>query len=137
MQEVYTDDPLAPSDIYNPESEVTYDSYDTLKEDFGVAGCTLREVAHDYNFPLDYLVSSVVELGLSPPVDCDKKLSVLLNGEQCFAIVEALTTVDPAEARDRFVDQTVTEVAEDFGVDLSRIFTLCSELGANLPHVSL
>jgi len=128
MKVVYTDD------LYDSEEQVSYDSYDETNEDFGVAGSTLRQVAHDYNFPLDFLVSSAVEIGLTPPVDCDRKLSELLNGEQCFAIVEALTTIDPAEAHDRFMDFPLAEVADDFGVELSRVFMLCGQLEVNLPQ---
>ena len=49
-------------------------------------------------------------------MDCDRKLSLMLNGEQIFAMVEALTTLDPAEAYARFVDFSLEDIADDFEV---------------------
>ena len=115
-----------------PENETTYDTFDAV-EDYGVAGSTLRDVSHDYSFPLEFLVSSCVRLGMSPPVDCDRKLGTMLGGEQIFALVEALTSLDPAVARDRFADQTLEETAEYFGVSIMRVFELCGELGLDVP----
>jgi hypothetical protein len=40
------------------------------------------QVAHDYNFPLEFCLASAVQLGLPPPVDCDTKLSLLMSGDQ-------------------------------------------------------
>jgi len=115
------------------DAAIGYDTYDAFREDYGVAGSTLREVSIDYSFPLEFLVNSAVQLGLSPPVDCDRKLSLMLNGEQIFAMVEALTTLDPAEAYDRFVDFSLEDIADDFEVELARVFELCGDLGLSLP----
>ena len=111
---------------------VSYDTYDAFKEDYGVAGSTLREVSIDYNFPLEFLISSACDLGVTPPVNCDKKLCEMLNGDQIFAVVEALTTLDPAEARDRFVDKCLEEIADEFHVSVARIFEICGELNLNI-----
>lgn len=73
-------------------------------------------MAHDYNFPLEYLVSSACQLGLSPPVDTEKKLSAMLNGDQIYALLEAITTLDKAEAYDRLSDDTLEEIAEEYDV---------------------
>ena len=42
----------------------------------------LSKVAHDYNFPLEFCISSAAQLGLPPPVDCDTQLSRLMSGDQ-------------------------------------------------------
>ena len=128
----YTDELSGSSEATEAEI-VSYDTYDAFKEDYGVAGSTLREVALDYNFPLEFLVNSVCQLGVTPPVDCDKKLSEMLNGERIFALVEAITTLDPAEARDRFTDKSLSDIADEFDVSLARVFELCSELNLDLP----
>lgn len=98
------------SDELDPEHKITYDTYDAYSDDHGFAGCTLREVAEDYNFELEFLVNSAVSMGVSPPVDSDRRLSSFLTGDQIFALLEAVTTLDPSEARDRFVDETLDEV---------------------------
>jgi hypothetical protein len=128
----YTDELSDSSEALEAEI-VSYDTYDAFKEDYGVAGSTLREVSLDYNFPLEFLVNSVCQLGVTPPVDCDKKLSEMLNGERIFALVEAVTTLDPAEARDRFTDKSLSDIAYEFDVSLARVFELCGELNLDLP----
>jgi len=116
-----------------PDDQVTYDTLEAFQGDYGAAGCTLKEIAKDYDFPLEFLVNSVCDLGVVPPIDSDKKVSDLLSGERIYALVEALTTIDPAEAYDRFADHNLAEIADYEEVPLTHIFQICAEYGFNLP----
>jgi len=78
---------------------------------FFIAASTLSEIALDYSLPLPYLGDICLHFGASPPLACSSKLGDLISGEQCFALVEAINSVDPSELSDLYHDGTVADLA--------------------------
>ena len=116
------------------ESEFDYFG-DTGKfgEDGSIASSTLGDISFDYNFPLDYIARAVCSWGATPPINSDSRLGDLVNSEQCYALLEAVTTLDPSAVDDAFSDDTIVDLANDWGVDVGVVFEACLTEGVEMP----
>mmetsp|Transcript_8957 Transcript_8957/g.18089 ORF Transcript_8957/g.18089 Transcript_8957/m.18089 type:complete len:203 (-) Transcript_8957:23-631(-) len=123
------------------DEEYYDDNFDLWGESMSDAGSssssisdsTLAEIASDYHFPIDYIAHAVCSWGADPPVDVEDKLGDLVNGEQCFALLEAITTLDPAEVDEAFCAQNISELSSSWGVETGVVFEACVREGLELP----
>ena len=75
----------------------------------------------------------VARFGATPPISLDAKLGSLIDGEQAFALLESLTTLDPADVEAEYVDYTVSELSEIWDVPLGDVFEACVGEGVGMP----
>ena len=104
-------------------------SSDSSTSSSSIADSTLSDIANDYHFPIDYLAHAVCSWGADPPIDVEDRLGDLVNGEQCFALLEAVTTLDPAEVDEAFAAQNVAELAKAWGAEPGVVFEACVREG--------
>ena len=66
-------------------------------------------------------------------VSIDSLLGDLVTGEQAFALVEALTTLDNTQLNERYSYNDLLTISEDYDLDLKQIFQFCIQENYNLP----
>ena len=93
----------------------------------------MADIASDYHFPIDYIAHAVCSWGADPPIDVENRLGDLVNSEQCFALLEAITTLDPAEVDEAFSELNVAELSSSWGVEPGVVFEACVREGMELP----
>ncbi|KAG5192330.1 hypothetical protein JKP88DRAFT_191128 [Tribonema minus] len=108
-------------------------AFNPERDEGGLGDVTLADIADDYNFPVEFIYDVLCRWGVSPPIKLDDKLGSLVNGEQAFAVVEALTSVDPATVHDFYLDDTIEELAWALDVPPADIFAVCGRRRFNLP----
>ena len=94
---------------------------------------TLEEVADDYGFPIEFIMDVLCRWGVSPPINELDRLGDVVTGEQAYALSEALTTCDPASVRDFYLAETLEELADELGVTLADVFSVCGRYRLSLP----
>jgi len=94
---------------------------------------TLKEISMDFSFPICYIADVLVTWGCPIPIDVNMRLGDLVTGEQAFALLEAIHTLDVAELHDRYSDDDLMTVANDYDIDLKDAFDFAVKKGWNLP----
>lgn len=98
------------------------------------ADTRIADVASDYGFPVSYIADALVGFGVEPPIRDNDRLSDLVNGEQAFALLEALTSLDGNDVQAAYVDYTLDYAATLLDVDVADLFAACNSKGYALPH---
>eukprot|EP00586_Coscinodiscus_wailesii_P009689 CAMPEP_0172509846 /NCGR_PEP_ID=MMETSP1066-20121228/223767_1 /TAXON_ID=671091 /ORGANISM="Coscinodiscus wailesii, Strain CCMP2513" /LENGTH=353 /DNA_ID=CAMNT_0013288541 /DNA_START=90 /DNA_END=1151 /DNA_ORIENTATION=- len=94
---------------------------------------TLLEISRDYSVPICYIADVLVSWGSPIPVDVNARLGDLVTGEQAFALLEAIHTLDIAELHDRYSDEDLATVVDIYEMDLKEAYDLAVAEGWNLP----
>lgn len=95
--------------------------------------CTLKEIAHDYAVPTAYLADVLCTWGVPVPINVYDRLGDLTTGEQAFAILEAINTLDNADLQDRYSDFAFQDLCDHYEIDLKDAFEFAMKEGWNLP----
>jgi hypothetical protein len=104
------------------------------KREAGFLGdSTLKEIAHDYQMPICYLVDVLATWGSPVPINVHSKLGDLVSGEQAFAILEAIHSLDMGVLYDRYSDFSITEVCNEYNIELKDAFEMAIKEAWNLP----
>lgn len=104
------------------------------KREQGFLGdCTLKEIALDYQVPICYLGDVLCGWGVPPPIDPDGMLGDMVTGEQAFAILEAIHTLDMGALNERYADYDLVTLCNEYGVEMTDGFELAMKEGWNLP----
>mmetsp|Transcript_28692 Transcript_28692/g.54173 ORF Transcript_28692/g.54173 Transcript_28692/m.54173 type:complete len:160 (+) Transcript_28692:164-643(+) len=97
-----------------PISSETLDYWSTdTSSPSGISSQTLSDISLDYSFPLSYLADVVVRFGATPPISPDSILGELIDAEKCFAVLEALGSLDGSEVEEEYEDYDVVGLAEN------------------------
>lgn len=94
---------------------------------------TLQEICTDYSVPICYLADVLASWGVPIPIHPHMMLGDLVTGEQAFAILEAVNSLDAAELHDRYSDVTLETLCLEWDIPLSDAFQLAMKEGWNLP----
>ena len=94
---------------------------------------TLAEVAQDYSVPVCYLADVLCTWGVPVPINVHERLGDMVTGEQAFAILEAILTLDVAALQDRYSNSNVMEVCSYHDIDLRDAFQMAIKEGWSLP----
>jgi hypothetical protein len=109
-------------------------SFPQRREPGFLGDCTLREISLDYQVPICYLADVLCTWGIPPPIDPHHTLlGDLVTGEQAFAILEALHTLDMSSLYDRYSDMDLVTLCYEYDVPLQDGFELAVKEGWNLP----
>jgi hypothetical protein len=95
--------------------------------------CTIKEIAHDFQVPIPYLADVLCGWGVPPPIDCDAPIGDMVTGEHCFAILEAIHTLDIGVLHDKYSNFDMMSLCDEFGIDLKDAFQLAIKENWNLP----
>jgi hypothetical protein len=104
------------------------------KREMGFLGdCTLKEIALDHQIPICYLADVLCGWGVPPPINPNDLLGDMVTGEQAFAILEAIHTLDMGSLNDRYADYDLATLCNEYDIDLTDGFELVMKEGWNLP----
>jgi hypothetical protein len=106
----------------------------SIKREPGFLGdSTLEEIATDYSVPVCYLADVLCTWGVPVPINVHDRLGDLVTGEQAFAILEAVNSLDVAALHDRYSNQSLMNLCADWNIDLNEAFQMAMKEGWNLP----
>lgn len=106
----------------------------TSKRDEGYLGdSTLQEIAMDYSVPICYIADVLCMWGCDVPIHTGDRLGDLVTGEQAFALLEAVNSLDISALQDRNSNQNLLQVCDDYEIDLQTAFEFCVKEGWSLP----
>lgn len=94
---------------------------------------TLAEICTDYSVPISYLADVLCMWGVPVPIHIHDQLGDLVTGEQAFAIVEAVNTLDVAALHDRYSNQNIQQICYEWDIDLQQAFEMAMREGWSLP----
>jgi hypothetical protein len=94
---------------------------------------TLREISLDYSIPIPYLADVVSGWGAPVPVDPNARLGDMVTGEQAFALLEAIHTLDVADLHGRYSEMDLMGLCDIYDIDPVDAFEFCVERGWGLP----
>eukprot|EP00553_Chaetoceros_curvisetus_P010233 CAMPEP_0204625310 /NCGR_PEP_ID=MMETSP0717-20131115/11070_1 /ASSEMBLY_ACC=CAM_ASM_000666 /TAXON_ID=230516 /ORGANISM="Chaetoceros curvisetus" /LENGTH=257 /DNA_ID=CAMNT_0051640981 /DNA_START=40 /DNA_END=810 /DNA_ORIENTATION=- len=104
------------------------------KREIGFLGdSTLREIAMDFQVPICYLADVLCGWGVPPPIDPNGLLGDMVTGEQAFAILEAIHTLDVGSLNDRYAEYDLATLCNEYDIELTDAFELAMKEGWNLP----
>ncbi len=87
----------------------------------------------DFSVPICYLADVIASWGAPLPIDPHARLGDLVTGEQAFAILEAIHTLDIAELHSRYSEDCLLDLVEYYDLDLKEAFEFCMARGWSLP----
>lgn len=94
---------------------------------------TLSEIAMDFSVPICYIADVLVTWGCPIPIDPYSTLGDLVTGEQAFALLEAIHTLDISALQDRYSDDDIMTVADEYEIPLKEAFDFAVKEGWSLP----
>jgi len=95
---------------------------------------TVENVARDYRFPVSYIADVIASFGVQPPISDAARVRDLLDADQAFALLEAVTSLDASEVDDDYVSFGLAGCAKRLEAGLAEIFALCVDNNFALPH---
>jgi hypothetical protein len=104
-----------------------------LREPGYLGDSTLDEIARDYSVPVCYLADVLTMWGVPVPINVHDRLGDLVTGEQAFAILEAVNSLDVAALQDRYSNQSLLNLCNDQDIDITEAFAMAVKEGWNLP----
>lgn len=112
--------------VYNTKSSID-------DRALSISQFTLREISESYGFSLDYLGDYVTQLGNEPPIDIDSRLGDLLNGEQIYVLLQAITSLDPFDSNISYDTVSLEDLAVELETTVDNIIKICAKESFNLP----
>ena len=109
------------------------DSPSPKRESGFLGDCTLKEIALDYQVPICYLGDVLCGWGVPAPIDPGGMLGDMITGEQAFAILEAIHTLDMGSLNERYGDYDLVTLCNEYDIELADGFELAMKNGWNLP----
>jgi len=104
------------------------------KREAGFLGdCSLAEIALDYSVPISYIADVITQWGVSIPIDINARLGDMVTGEQAFALVEAVNSMDVGALQDRYGNQNLLRLCDEWEIDLKDGFAFAMKEGWSLP----
>ena len=94
---------------------------------------TLQEIATDYSVPISYIADVLAMWGVPVPIDVNEHLGNLVTGEQAFALLEAVNSLDVSQLHDRYSNTNILNLCEEWGIDLREAFEMAMKEGWSIP----
>lgn len=140
VEETKTTDPIKnrPSPYTEEEEELIealggkYAASGRREEGF-LGDCTLEEIATDYSVPICYLADVLCMWGVPVPINVHDRLGDLATGEQAFALVEAVNSLDIGVLQDRYSNMDFMQLCGEFEIDVKEAFEFAMKEGWSLP----
>ena len=94
---------------------------------------TLQEIATDYSVPISYIADVLCMWGVPVPIDTNEQLGNLVTGEQAFALLEAVNSLDVSQLHDRYSNTNILNLCAEWDMDLRAAFEMCMKEGWSVP----
>jgi len=118
--------PPPPMPMMPPEAQM-FGGQQQFREDGFLGDSTLKEISLDYGVPIPYLADVLAGWGTPVPIDPDMRLGDMVTGEQAFAVLEAIHTLDIAELHERYSEENLMNICDYYDIDLKEAFEFCVE----------
>ena len=124
------------ADDDSDEAALTFSTEKATLSGVGAAfgDLTVEQVAVDYRFPVAYVADVITGFGVQPPISDAAVIRDLLDADQAFALLEAVTSLDASEVDDAYVSFGLDGCARRLEADLAEVFALCVDNNFALPH---
>ena len=103
------------------------------REEGYLGDSTLKEISMDFSVPIPYLADVVASWGVPVPIDPLGRLGDMVTGEQAFAILEAIHTLDIAALHDRYSEDNLMNICDYYDIDMKEAFDFAMKRGWALP----
>lgn len=104
------------------------------KREAGFLGdSTLSEIAQDYSIPICYIADVLCTWGVPIPIYPHDRLGDVVTGEQAFALLEAVNSLDVGQVQDRYSNTSLINLCSEWNIDLQTAFEFAMKEGWNLP----
>ena len=103
------------------------------REEGYLGDSTLKEISMDFSVPISYLADVVASWGVPVPIDPLGRLGDMVTGEQAFAMLEAVHTLDVAALHDRYSEDNLMNICDYYDIDLKEAFDFAMKRGWALP----
>jgi hypothetical protein len=104
-----------------------------VREEGFLGDSTISEIAMDYSVPICYLADVLCIWGVPVPINIHERLGDLITGEQAFALVEAVYSLDVGVLQDRYSNQSMVQVCDDWDIAIADAFQFAMQNGWSLP----
>jgi hypothetical protein len=104
-----------------------------FREEGYLGDSTLKEISMDFSVPICYLADVVASWGVPVPIDPLGRLGDMVTGEQAFAMLEAIHTLDIAALHDRYSEDNLMNICDYYEIDLKEAFDFAMMRGWALP----
>ncbi|KAL3775990.1 hypothetical protein ACHAWO_003955 [Cyclotella atomus] len=105
----------------------------SYREEGYLGDSSLKEISMDYSVPITYLADVVASWGVPVPIDPMARLGDMVTGEQAFAMLEAIHTLDIAALHDRYSEDNLMNICEYYDIDMKEAFDFAMKRGWALP----
>lgn len=103
------------------------------REEGFLGDSTLQEIAQDYSIPICYLADVLCTWGVPVPIHPQERLGDLVTGEQAFAILEAVNSLDVGQVQDRYSNTCLIDLCTMWDIGLQEAFEFAMKEGWSLP----
>ena len=103
------------------------------REEGFLGDSTLKEISLDYSVPIPYLADVLATWGVPVPINIDIRLGDMITGEQAFAILEAIHTLDIAQLHSQYSEDNLLNICDYYDIDIKVAFDFCIGRGWALP----
>jgi hypothetical protein len=103
------------------------------REEGFLGDSTLKEIATDYSVPICYLADVLCMWKVPVPINIHDRLGDLVTGEQAFALVEAIHTLDMGALNDRYSNLNLLQICSGWNIDINEAFQFAMKEGWSLP----
>ena len=103
------------------------------REDGFLGDSTLKEIASDFQVPICYIADVLCMWGVPAPIDVNGRLGDMVTGEQAFALLEAIHTLDLGALNERYSDMDLMTLCAEYEIELKDGFDFVVKEGYSLP----
>jgi len=103
------------------------------REDGYLGDSTLEEICTDYSVPISYLADVMCDWGVPVPIDPRDRLGDMVTGEQAFAVLEAVNSLDIGQVQDLYSGTSMRQLCVEWDIALPKAFEMAMREGWNLP----
>lgn len=103
-----------------------------VKHDDGIIDCTVGDVAYDYHVPVEFIVDALLAIGVPVPVTESTSIRDSMTSEEISRLLRLVSTHDPAVLADRYSDNCIDEIADDYNIRAEDIISICKREGLYL-----
>jgi hypothetical protein len=103
------------------------------REEGFLGDSNLQEIATDYSVPISYLADVLCMWGVPIPINVHERLGDLVTGEQAFALLEAVNSLDVSALHDRYSNTNLQQLCYEWDIELQEAFEMAMKEGWSLP----
>lgn len=132
MAKMSKDDPDGYTETFSSPQDRAKRAKET-KDRYDFTCMTVEEVARSYQVPISWLGDALCNFGVVPPIQWTARMGDLIDGEQAFAILEAMHGWDHAIMYDMYTWDSLRELAASHELEIADVLQVCDEEGFALP----